>query len=52
MSADADVCYTTIYEKHQSLIELVQRFGFELCGTKGEGTPAKERMEKVQNILR
>ena len=38
MSADADVCYTTIYEKHQSLIGLVQRFGFELCGTKGEGT--------------
>lgn len=38
MSADADVCYTTIYEKHQSLIGLVQRFGFELCGTKGEGS--------------
>lgn len=34
---NVDVCYVTIYEKHNSLIELVQQFGFELYGTKGEG---------------
>lgn len=34
---DADVCYVTIYEKHSSLINLVQQFGFELYGVKGDG---------------
>lgn len=33
---NVDVCYVTIYEKHKSLINLVQQFGFELYGTKGE----------------
>lgn len=37
VSEDVDVCYVTIYEKHHSLIELVQQFGFELYGTKGDG---------------
>lgn len=32
-----DVCYVTIYEKHNTLIDLVQQFGFELYGTKGQG---------------
>lgn len=32
-----DVCYVTIYEKHKTLIDLVQQFGFELYGTKGTG---------------
>ena len=27
-----DVCYVTIYEKHEALIDLVQQFGFELHG--------------------
>lgn len=31
-----DVCYVTIYEKHSSLINLVQEFGFELYGVKGK----------------
>lgn len=34
---NADVCYVTIYEKHSSLINLVQQFGFELYGAKGDG---------------
>ena len=34
---NVDVCYVTIYEKHKTLIQLVQQFGFELYGTKGEG---------------
>lgn len=33
----ADVCYVTIFEKHDSLIKLVEQFGFELYGTKGTG---------------
>ena len=32
-----DVCYVTIFEKHSSLINLVQEFGFEFYGTKGHG---------------
>ncbi len=35
---NVDVCYVTIYEKHRSLIDLVQQFGFHLYGTKGDGT--------------
>ena len=32
-----DVCYVTIYKKHSALINLVQQYGFELYGIKGEG---------------
>jgi len=32
------VCYVTIYEKHSSLINLVQQFGFEMYGVKGTGS--------------
>lgn len=35
VNEEADICYVTIYEKHNSLINLVQQFGFELYGTKG-----------------
>lgn len=35
VNEDADICYVTIYEKHNSLINLVQQFGFKLYGTKG-----------------
>ncbi len=34
---DVDVCYVTIFEKHQGLISLVEQFGFNYFGTKGEG---------------
>lgn len=34
---NVDVCYVTIYEKHSPLIKLVEQFGFELYGAKGEG---------------
>jgi hypothetical protein len=32
-----DVCYITIFPKHEVLINLVNKFGFEFYGTKGEG---------------
>lgn len=32
-----DVCYVTIFPKHDSLIKLVNYFGFEYYGTKGTG---------------
>ena len=35
VNEEADICYVTIYQKHNSLINLVQQFGFELYGTKG-----------------
>ena len=34
---NVDVCYVTIYERHTTLINLMQKYGFELYGTKGEG---------------
>lgn len=43
VNEDADICYVTIYEKHNSLINLVQQFGFELYGTKGT-EPHKENV--------
>ena len=36
-NVNADVCYVTIYEKHSSLTHLVQEFGFEMYGVKGDG---------------
>ena len=38
-----DVCYMTIFPKHQSLVRLVESFGFEEYGTKGNN----DRQEKV-----
>lgn len=40
---DADVCYMTLFEKHQGLIELIKKFGFIEWGTKGKG----DKQEKV-----
>lgn len=37
LNESVDVCYVTIYAKHHSLINLIQQFGFELYGTKGDG---------------
>lgn len=37
MNENVDVCYVTIFEKHRSLINLVQQFGFNLYGEKGVG---------------
>ena len=38
---NVDVCYVTIFAKHKSLIDLVERFGFHYYGSKGAGE-AKE----------
>ena len=46
-----DVCYVTIYEKHKSLIALVQEFGFELYGTKGGGEYTENVYLKRMNII-
>lgn len=46
-----DVCYVTIYEKHMSLIDLVQQFGFELHGTKGQGEYIENVYLKRMNII-
>lgn len=37
VNENVDVCYVTIYKKHSALINLVQQYGFELYGIKGEG---------------
>ena len=51
LSQNADVCYVTIYERHSPLISLVQQFGFELYGTKGNGINKEnvylKRMKKI-----
>lgn len=50
-----DVCYVTIYQKHGALIDLVQQFGFELYGTKGEGTVKEnvylKRMKSIKGDI-
>jgi len=46
-----DVCYVTIFEKHSTLINLVQQFGFELYGVKGGNTNKEnvylKQMERI-----
>lgn len=44
---DMDVCYVTIYEKHRALIELMQKFGFELYGKKGEENVYLKQMKQI-----
>lgn len=46
-----DACYVTIYEKHKPLIDLVQQFGFELYGIKGEGKYTENVYLKRMNII-
>lgn len=36
ITRSADLCYVTIFPKHQNLIKLVQSFGFEEYGEKGD----------------
>lgn len=48
---NVDVCYVTIYEKHKTLIQLVQQFGFELYGTKGEGRYTENVYLKYMNKI-
>lgn len=51
ISENTDVCYVTIYEKHKSLINLVQQYGFEFHGVKGKGKQAEnvyvKQMKKI-----
>lgn len=35
INEDVDICYTTIFLKHQKLIALMESFGFEEYGEKG-----------------
>ncbi len=37
VSEDVDVCYVTIFPKYEVLIELINKYGFEYYGTKGNG---------------
>lgn len=46
-----DVCYVTIYEKHKSLINLVEEYGFELYGTKGQNDYKENVYLKRMNII-
>ena len=48
---NVDVCYVTIYEKHNSLIKLVQQFGFELYGTKGDDRHRENVYVKQMNKI-
>ena len=53
---NVDVCYVTIFKKHESLIKLVQQFGFELYGTKGKGEKEEnvylKQMEKITGDIK
>lgn len=51
INEQVDVCYVTIYSKHDSLIRLVEQFGFELYGKKGMGKYEENvYLKKMQNI--
>ncbi len=51
INEDVEVCYVTIYEKHITLINLVQQFGFELYGTKGIGVNKENVYLKKMNKI-
>lgn len=38
VASSINLCYVTIFPKHNSLIKLVEKFGFEFYGTKGLST--------------
>lgn len=51
LEENADVCYVTIFEKHSNLINLVQQFGFEKYGTKGDGLNKENVYLKQMKII-
>lgn len=48
---NADVCYVTIYEKHETLIKLVKKYGFEPYGDKGDGKYKEKVYLKQMNKI-
>lgn len=51
INENVDVCYVTIFPKHQSLINLVERFGFEEYGEKGDvHKPEKVFVKKLRSV--
>lgn len=57
INEDVDVCYTTIFPKHQQLINLVKSFGFEEYGEKGapvnpEKVFVKDMRRSFGNIIK
>lgn len=51
INQSADLCYVTIFPKHQNLIKLVQSFGFEEYGEKGDTlNPEKVYVKDMRKI--
>lgn len=51
INEDVDVCYTTIFPKHQRLIALIKSFGFEEYGEKGDySKPEKVFVKNMRRI--
>lgn len=51
INEDVDICYTTIFSKHQKLITLVESFGFEEYGEKGNySNPEKVFVKNMRKI--
>lgn len=51
ISQSVDLCYVTIFPKHQSLIKLVRSFGFEEYGEKGDVlNPEKVYVKDMRKI--
>lgn len=48
---NADVCYVTIFPKHESLISLVNRFGFEYHGKKNEENVYVKNMKRLSGDI-
>lgn len=55
VSNDADLCYVTIFAKHEKLIQLAEKYGFVKHGTKGNGDKQEivltKDMRKTKNDI-
>lgn len=51
ISENVDLCYVTIFPKHETLIKLIQKFGFEEYGEKGDvSNPEKVFVKDMKKI--
>lgn len=51
VASSVNLCYVTIFPKHNSLIKLVEKFGFEFYGTKGLSSNKENVYVKKLNSL-
>jgi ribosomal protein S18 acetylase RimI-like enzyme len=48
---DFDTVYVTVFPRHEQLIELLNKFGFQKCGTKGTGAATEDVYYKHSKVV-